>query len=1196
MRVQWIFVVIFGAFFFNQSHATSVVDVNVFAHSDTGYELHIHFSDSDMPNYSLAYLPNPERLILDLHDVKYASVNTETTGGSDVYQRLLHKSFSFKGVTGLRGSVQPDGDFRLVLDSTLPMLFYCSSTALTKGGNVVVWRFGPNFNQDSAQPYRMPAVPECEVMVKTVSSPDQATPSYDKTDTLNLVKAAGNLQNDIKIDNIDPDSKTFFSKHLNPIGRTSLLQASDNRYELRLLVPEGQLPEYSAAYLTNPDRLVLDLSYRNVISNTGTQSDAIPVVNRPLSQTLSLPGFLKIRGAHHVSGTYRLVLDTTSPMKFLCSDKIVSSGEQFLRWQFGPVGSKVPADHRQALLPGCGQGHLSHPDKQSDSASETPAIKTSKSNPYDTVSSIGNMPSAATTIVASSAPGNNSEPAYGAGLADGLEFDLDAILGHSGLSHRQVESLLDHGVSDGKYLLDISINDRGIGRDWVKIQSGHLCFSTSALLSRYIYQEELKLRDDCYELPETQSVQQLDVNRQQLNIVLSEHYLKSSSNDFQQGGTGLALNYNLNYRQSRVNNSSMSGRSELKGFYNNWIMQSQQSYFDDSFIFHDMFVRRDFVDFGLRFHAGRIGSAGFSIDGFRYDGIRLESNNLQIRGAMQGRIEGSTIGPATISISQNGTKIYQSMVPGGEYVLSNFKLRNTTSPLTVMETFDDGTSKTFEVPAQLAMPQRFFQPTTGVPSYYLSLGVTPMTNNAFVMAGGRVDSINSSWQPAADLVVFDDKIINAGFQLSQRSNQSFQWDLRSRFSFASQPGIPTFGNQFDLNASWSEPLFSLSSGIRYSSRYFVNPLQQTDQASQELGLEESLNALSTLFPEQPSRYSANISASYSLPPVLNSRLNLSWFWQEMYNDESSQSVSLSWSGNYENVSFMAGYTKQLNSDESYQFFADMRIPFGQGSTRSNVIQRYNESATRQNYSARLSSRFGNNNYSLGYNKDLFSSQEGYSASLNTTTPLANVSASYSRLGSYDSISASGSGSIVVTPKALAIGPERANDTLVLVSSRDIDSKELINSVPIQGQRTRSLLPYRLVNGSNAYRSRHISVDQSALSASQQLVYGRSEVKPMAGTVLHEEFLIRQVSRFLINLTVNGEQVPALSHLFREDGDLIGVTDHLGQIFISDNRIRHHRYYLELTDGSECLMQIDWSSVRTSGNEYFQIGDAICEPL
>ncbi|MCC5853803.1 MAG: fimbria/pilus outer membrane usher protein [Alkalimonas sp.] len=1115
-----------------------------------------------MPSYSLSYLPDPHRLVIDLHDVDYlASFSMDST---------------ISAVTQLRGAVQPRGTYRLVIDTAEPNNFICSEHTAGLQGNQLTFQFTPvdrgsvnnryqTFSVDRrCDPHSMSSL-DSRSAEETANLSDVASAS---TELVGMDSGPSSLPSQLETMQLI-SSNTPAST----IREISVHDDSSDSGKSYIRITSSQSVPFHVTRLNQPDRLVLDL----------TDTAFHPLYRQHFSSTF----FTLLLGEQLPSTVYRLAFESKKPMQLYCTSAFSHGENNILLLGASRASQPDTAIHLNRDLPDCNLDLASMQqlltNEQSD---EGPApVKTEPDAPE--------LPTAIVSVPP--VPQRNGFSVADSGLEEGLEFDLSAILGHSGLSERQIESLLHHGVSDGDYLLDISINGRAIGRDWVRVYSGNLCFSSTALLSRYVQQEAFTQLNGCFELPESQTAQQLDPQRQRLNLVLSEQYLLNNTNGFQRGGTALALNYNLNYRHSSLDNSSnVSGQTELRAFANNWILQSRQSYFGNQLYFNDSFVQRDFTSYGLRFQAGRIVTSGFSLDGYRYDGIRLQSNNQQIQGAMQGRIEGTTMGPATVTISQNGSQIYQSMVPGGDYVLSHFQLRNTSSPLLITEQQDDGTENSFEVPARLALPERFYQPASGVPNYYVSLGVTEVGNSAFVMGGLQLDSQHSRWQQAFDLAVFDDSIVNAGARLSHYSSQALQWDLSYRLSYASQSNVPTTGQQLFLNGSWTESSFSLAAGMQYNSRYFVNPLQRMQPEQRTLNPDEPDNGLMVPYRDQPIRYNLNLSASYSAVDWLRSRFSLGWFWQETYSNDKAQSMVASWGGHYARASFSAGYSKQLNSSDNYLFYADLRIPFGQHNRSSQFVQRYNESANRQSYNAQLSSRVRDIGYSLGYSQDLRASRHSYNASVNTPTPLANVSASYSRQGNNDTFFVNGSGSIVATPQALAIGPNRAGDTLVLVSTRDIDNQNLVRGVPLQGQRSRSLLSHSLDTSSSAYRARHISLNQSSLQPSQQVVYGRTEVRPMAGTVLHQEFLIRQVNRYLLNLTVNGERVPALSHLFRENGDLIGVTDHRGQIFISDSRIRQHHYFIELPDGTECQMTIDWSSIRDSGNEYFQTGEAQCE--
>lgn len=921
---------------------------------------------------------------------------------------------------------------------------------------------------------------------------------------------------------------------------------------------------FDSFYLPDPERLVVDLAAASFIPQYRRRSDSEIEPN--------------IRGAEQPDGSYRLVLDDSKPLQVACQSRRRDEDRFHLELKLSPLAN---ADNKQINfidIPQCIEDN--HTTATLGDTVELPHVE-AKPNELDALQQ---------HAMASKSEDRMPEPV----VDEELEFDMDAIMQHNGLSERQLKSLLSYGVADGDYLLDLLINKKHIGKDWVRVNDGNLCFLSAELLQRFITKAALINNGECFLLSETQTAQQLDVHAQRLNLVLSEQYVINDSNGFQRGGEAIAMNYTVNYRDGSIGRGgSFSGQTEIKAFWNNWIYQSRQSYFNNELFFNDSYVQRDFTSYGLRLQAGRIATSGFVLNGFRYDGIRLQSNNNQIQNALLGLVSGNTAGPATVTIKQNGIEIYQNMVPGGDYTLSNFMLRNSRQPLTVTEQLADGTEQSFDVPARLAIPERFFQPSDGLPNYYFSAGVTENSNTAFVMSGIQLDSQLNPWQQAFDIAFFDEKIANAGYRLSYLTTANTNFDVNYRLSWAPGDEIATTGQQIFLNGAWSVPLISLSAGAQYNSRYFVDPLQRYNPARNDLIVPSGQQIPSSDYMAQSIKYNVSLNGSFSLTDGLNSSLNLGWFWQQDYEEQTSQSFRVSWVGSYQGSSFSIGYSKALNSDQGSIFNADLRIPFGDAGHQHNLVQRYSSARNRDQYNLLLSGTHPLANYSLGYNHDLLANSNGYSASVNGQTQLANLGLNYSHTDDYNNTFATASGSVVLTPKAVAIGPHRAGDTVVLVSTKNVDSGELVSGVKLQGQQRPPLLPYSLSHNSSAYRQSNISLDQHTLSTAQEVVYGRTKVRPMAGTVLHEQFLIREVSRFLLTVRVGGVVAPDKSHLYGESGELIGVTDSHGQIFISDSRISTNKYFLELPDETECRFEILWDSIADSGNEFFKVGEAQC---
>ncbi|WP_262499896.1 fimbria/pilus outer membrane usher protein [Photorhabdus heterorhabditis] len=697
-----------------------------------------------------------------------------------------------------------------------------------------------------------------------------------------------------------------------------------------------------------------------------------------------------------------------------------------------------------------------------------------------------------------------------------------------------------------------------------------------------------------------QATAHLNFSQMKLSLSVPQIAMKPLENGlvdpklWQEGIPAFLLNYNINGNQNRRSQFGNKQTSQsLFGSFNsglnlgawrlrntatysystqtyNWYdsfngpvkktTQSQQSWnFLQTYLQRDVVMLRSDLTIGDT-STGNV--AGQVFDGFPYRGIGLASSDAMMPGRQSGFapiISGIAKSNAQITVTQNGSVIYQTNVAPGPFRITDLVGSSTAGDLQVTITEADGTHHGFSqayssLPMMLRQGQFKYEVAAGryraggynnrKPVFGMASMIYGLPGNVTLYGGGLVAQ---SYQSAA---------LGAGFSLGMMGALSADvTTARTRLQNATN-----FLRGESYRAKYSKSMLTTGTTVdltayRYSTRNYLSFSDANIQGYSVWGelpywmSERRRSSWQT-------RLSQSLPGNYSL--WLSGRRDNYWG-----SSKTNTTLSMGLNGSFYRVGWGLNYSidrMRGNGDwpENRQISLNVNVPlslFGSYAALNNAYANYNffrDSSGRSNSQLGLGgSVLDDNSLSWSVSQSQANQGQGNSGSVsmgyNGAFGQANLGYNYDSQGGR-SVNYGVNGGLIAHQHGVTL-TSRIGDAAVLVRTAGVEGVRVMNSSSVTTDRWGyAVMPY-----ARTYSRNSISLDPSSLPEGANMEQGSKNVFPTKGAVVIVDYPVRIGQQLLMNLTYRGKPVPfgAMAGLKGEaDTNLAAIVGDGGQVYLS----------------------------------------------
>ncbi|WP_258965369.1 fimbrial outer membrane usher protein [Scandinavium tedordense] len=588
-----------------------------------------------------------------------------------------------------------------------------------------------------------------------------------------------------------------------------------------------------------------------------------------------------------------------------------------------------------------------------------------------------------------------------------------------------------------------------------------------------------------------------------------------------------------------------------------------------------------------------------------FNGVKMTTDERMWPQGKRGyapEVRGVASSSAHVIIRQLGKIIYETNVPPGPFVIDDLYNTRNQGDLTVDVVDANGKTSTFTVPYS-AVPDSV---RSGNWHYSLALGRVRQyysVNNDFfegtlqrgvnntvtLNLGSRIAEDYQAWLMGGVWATgFGAFGMNATWSNARVQNDERQQGWRAELSYSK-----TFTSGTNL----------VLAAYRYSTSGF-RELQDVlgVRREQTTGTDYYSDTL-----QQRNRLSATISQ----PLVSFGTLNLSASSADYYGNQSRiTQLQMGYSNQWNTISYGVNVARQRTSWDNSRFYSsvddpqdssshqkytettfsfNVSIPFDWGNSRSSIAMNYNQSRESRSSTLSMSGSAGEHNdfsWSIygGYERERNGSNDSastFGGSMQENTRMGAVRASYDQGENYRLSALGASGTFVLHPGGLTVGPY-TSETFALIHAEGAQGAVVQNG---QGAVVDSF-GYAIMPSLSPYRSNNVSLDSRTMTRDAELTGGSQRVVPYAGAIARVNFATLKGKAVLINLkSADGSVPPMGADVLDGDGTVIGMVGQGGQIYAripstsgsllvrwgtASNQACHVRYQLNLESQDEII--------------------------
>ena len=569
-------------------------------------------------------------------------------------------------------------------------------------------------------------------------------------------------------------------------------------------------------------------------------------------------------------------------------------------------------------------------------------------------------------------------------------------------------------------------------------------------------------------------------------------------------------------------------------------------------------LERDIRSLRARLVMGETGSPGLIYDSFSFRGISLASQDSMLPDSMQGyapQITGVAVTNATVEVRQNGSLLYQSYVPPGEFVINDLYATSTSGDFEITIREEDGTVRTYT--------QSFASPPVSVRKGILKYSIT----------AGEFGSRNYNRKDTVS-----QRFAQVEFLFGALNNTSLYSGIIAAEHYRSGmlgvgQGLGALG-AVSLDVTHAETRFDSgekqtgqSWRARYSKHFDITGTSMTLAGYRYAtdgyyDFDEASNSYYTASRSNRSvlKSRAQLSLSQNMGPL--GSLSVSASQQEYWRgrDTRSRSISGSWGKTFngvsvnlnqsQNKSWRTGRTDNVTS-------ISVSLPLGKWLTGNSSTIRMNNSFTRSDTgSSSLNSTLSGttlSDRSLSWSFSQARSQQASGKTSNSTalsgtwqTGLLTVNAGYADYyGESRRVNWGARGAVVAHPYGVTFSPPLSEgSSYALVRAPGASGVRVKNQTGL----TTDWRGYAVVPSMMSYRENSITLDTSTLKDDVDLNQPVMNAVPTREALVLADYETSVGYRAWLRLMHNGGPVPFGAVVTA--GNSQGITGDNGQVYLS----------------------------------------------
>ncbi|MGL6017134.1 MAG: fimbria/pilus outer membrane usher protein [Gibbsiella quercinecans] len=766
-----------------------------------------------------------------------------------------------------------------------------------------------------------------------------------------------------------------------------------------------------------------------------------------------------------------------------------------------------------------------------------------------------------------------------ADASNGVAFDDAFLKNMPGVNVDVSRFANGNPISPGDYLLDIYLNGRQVGKENVRVvdRDGELkiCLSYNLVKSLAIKNtvltdskiDQLRAPASCVVIEDIANDSQSNINMSdmQMDISIPQIYLVRNARGYvdpalwDKGETALTLNYNTNIYHSGNSGqeyTSFYGRA-LAGFnFAGWMLRHEGglTWQKDTREYHNYnnintYVQKDIPAWKSRLTLGEGNTSGDIFDTQAFRGVQLASVDQMWPDSQRGfapEIHGVARTNAQVVVSQNGSKIYETTVSPGAFVISDLYPTGFGGDLDVIIKEADGSEKRFSVPyasvAKLKRPGMTYYSLTGGVSRLSGLVYRPNLyqatvqrgiNNNFTAYGGMLGSNNyisfllgGAFGLPIGAFAFDVSTSHTEYGDNRKVGSSYRATYSKKVS--------------ETNTSFSLAAYRFSS----SGYYSFNDAVRINDYYKRYGNDHYALA------KAKSRIS--LTASQSLGATFGS-IYATGFIQNYWNASGSNTqFQLGYNNTLGKLAYTLSANRLLYSSGGHdtQVSLDFSLPLGESNKNfiTGTATQTREGLTAQTSYNGVAGDYNQYSYGIsaarGTNNDYSSSVNGLYRS-----PYTTLQASYSKGRNYYSTSASANGSMVALSDSLTLSAYQTT-TFAVVNAKDAEGAHLVGypNVVLDKQ-GRAIVP-----NLNPYRINELAIDPKGIPFDVELEATSQSVVPVSGAVVKVNYKTTKGKTVLIRANQNdGNALPFGAEVTDESGNAVTTVTQGGQIYLRLNQ-------------------------------------------
>lgn len=793
------------------------------------------------------------------------------------------------------------------------------------------------------------------------------------------------------------------------------------------------------------------------------------------------------------------------------------------------------------------------------------------------------------------------------------DFDESFVKNLPGVKVDVARYATGNPIDPGIYTLDIFLNGRQISRENVQVvregAGTKACLSYDLVKSLSIKDtvfssqqaEELRSGNQCIALEEVVKESHAAINSadMQMDISIPQIYLLRSARGYvapefwDKGETAFTLNYDTNFYRS-VNDGreydSFYGRA-LAGFnLGGWMFRHEGSLSwrrqqgDESHHYNaiNTYVQRDIPQLKSRLLLGEGNTSGELFDTLSFRGAQISTVDQMWPDSQRGyapEIRGVARTSAQVTVSQNGSKIYETTVSPGPFNITDLYPTGYGGDLDVTVKEADGSETRFSVPyaamTRLKRPGMTFYSVTGGVSRKDNMAYTPSVYQGTIQHGFTNTLTGYTGILGSDNYI--SALLGGAFGLPIGAISLDITGAQTKYGDEKKQGVSyraTYSKkvaQTDTNFTLAAYRFSSSGYYSYDNALQINNYYKKNKS-------DGMNYLSRPKQRFSMTASQNFGESYG-------SIYLTGFIQNYWNNTGTNTqFQLGYNNRIGRVSYTLSANRLLYSTGGHdtQLSLDFSVPIGSESKNyvTGSATHNKEGVTAQTAVNGVLGEYDQYSYNVGASRDIDNKKSG-SVSGQYRSPYSMLTASYTRGENYYSTSGGASGAVVALPDGINFSAYQST-TYAVVTAADAEGARVLGypNIVLNGS-GRAIVP-----NLNPYRINELAIDPKGIPLDVELESTQQRVIPVEGAVVRLDYKTSKGKPLLIRANqLDGNALPFGASVNDENGNLVTTVSQGGQIYVRLNKdVSRLHVSWGKAENDNCLVNLESGVVQSSDNQ------------